>query len=432
MICIRIALSALLAASLTAQADIRNDADDAAGRIEGRVIEWRRDIHAHPELGNREHRTAALVARHLEKLGLEVKTGVAHTGVVGVLRGGKPGPTVALRADMDALPVTEEVDLPFASKVKTMWAGQETGVMHACGHDTHVAMLMGVAEILSGMRAQLKGNVKFIFQPAEEGPPPGEKGGAALMVEQGVMSNPNVDVVFGLHIGSMLGAGTLAYRPGPALAAADVLRITVKGRQTHGSAPWTGVDPIVVSAQIILGLQTIVSRQINITGEPAVLSIGSINGGNRFNIIPDQVEMTGTIRTFDEAMRDEIHERIRNTATNIAAAAGATAEVEIEKPYAVTINDPALTEQMLPTLQRVAGNGKVILFPKITGAEDFSFFAQKAPGLFVFLGGSPPGTDLRKVAYNHSPRFQIDESALKLGVRTMTQLTLDYMEMNAK
>jgi len=304
--------------------------------------------------------------------------------------------------------------------------------MHACGHDTHVAMLMGVAEILSGMRAQLKGNVKFIFQPAEEGPPPGETGGAALMVKQGVMSDPKVDAVFGLHIGSMLGAGTLAYRPGPALAAADVLRITVKGRQTHGSAPWTGVDPIVVSAQIILGLQTIVSRQINITGEPAVLSIGSINGGNRFNIIPDQVEMTGTIRTFDEAMRDEIHERIRITATNIAAAAGATAEVEIEKPYAVTINDPALTEQMLPTLQRVAGDDKVILFPKITGAEDFSFFAQKAPGLFVFLGGSPPGTDLRKVAYNHSPRFQIDESALKLGVRTMTQLTLDYMEMNAK
>lgn len=432
MNCIRIVLSALLAASLTAQADIRTDADQAAGRIEGRVIEWRRDIHAHPELGNREYRTAALVANHLESLGLEVTTGVAHTGVVGLLRGGKPGPTVALRADMDALPVTEEVDLPFASKVKTMWAGKETGVMHACGHDTHVAMLMGVAEILSGMRAQLKGNVKFFFQPAEEGPPPGETGGAALMIKQGVMSDPRVDAVFGLHIGSMLEAGTLAYRPGPALAAADVLRITVIGRQTHGSAPWTGVDPIVVSAQIILGLQTIISRQINITGEPAVLSIGSINGGNRFNIIPDQVEMMGTIRTFDEDMRDDIHERIRITATNIAAAAGATAEVEIEKPYAVTINDPALTEQMLPTLQRVAGDDKVILFPKITGAEDFSFFAQKAPGLFIFLGGSPPGTDLSKVAYNHSPRFQIDESALKLGVRTMTQLTLDYMEMNAK
>jgi amidohydrolase len=432
MNCIRIALSALLAASLTAQADIRTDADHAADLIEGRVIEWRRDIHAHPELGNREHRTAALVANHLEKLGMEVKTGVAHTGVVGLLRGGKPGPTVALRADMDALPMTEEVDLPFASKVKTTWAGKETGVMHACGHDTHVAMLMGVAEILAGMQSQLKGNVKFIFQPAEEGPPRGETGGAALMVKQGVMSNPKVDAVFGLHIGSTMYAGMLAYRPGPALAAADVLRITVKGRQTHGSAPWTGVDPIVVSAQIILGLQTIISRQIKVTDEPAVLSIGSINGGNRFNIIPDQVEMTGTIRTFNEAMRDDIHERIRITATNIAAASGATAEVEIEKPYAVTINDPALTEQMLPTLQRVAGNDKVLLVPKITGAEDFSFLAQKAPGLFIFLGGSAPGTDLSKVAYNHSPRFKIDESALKLGVRTMTQLTLDYMEMNEK
>jgi amidohydrolase len=432
MNCIRIALAATLAASLTAQADLGTDVDNAANRIEGRVIEWRRDIHANPELGNREHRTAALVARHLEKLGMEVKTGVAHTGVVGLLRGGKPGPTVALRADMDALPMTEEVDLPFASKVKTTWAGKETGVMHACGHDTHVAMLMGVAEILAGMQSQLKGNVKFIFQPAEEGPPRGETGGAALMVKQGVMSNPKVDAVFGLHIGSTMYAGMLAYRPGPALAAADVLRITVKGRQTHGSAPWTGVDPIVVSAQIILGLQTIISRQIKVTDEPAVLSIGSINGGNRFNIIPDQVEMTGTIRTFNEAMRDDIHERIRITATNIAAAAGATAEVEIEKPYAVTINDPALTEQMLPTLQRVAGNDKVLLVPKITGAEDFSFLAQKAPGLFIFLGGSAPGTDLSKVAYNHSPRFQIDESALKLGVRTMTQLTLDYMEMNEK
>jgi amidohydrolase len=432
MNCFRIALAVTLAGSLSAQADLRTDADRAAGEIEARVIEWRHDIHAHPELGNREYRTAALVARHLEKLGLEVKTGVAHTGVVGLLRGGKAGPTVALRADMDALPVTEEVDLPFASKVKTNWAGSETGVMHACGHDTHVAMLMGVAEILSGMRAQLRGNVKFIFQPAEEGPPPGEDGGAALMVKQGVMSDPNVNVVFGLHITSVLNTGMLAYRPGPALAAADVLRITVKGRQTHGSAPWTGVDPIVVSAQIVLGLQTIVSRQIKTIDEPAVLSIGSINGGNRFNIIPEQVEMTGTIRTFDEAMRDDIHERIRTTATSIAAASGATADVEIEKPYGVTINDPALTEQMLPTLQRVAGDKKVILIPKITGAEDFSFFAQKAPGLFVFLGGSPMGTDLSKVAYNHSPRFQVEDAALKLGVRTLTQLTLDYMEMNAR
>lgn len=304
--------------------------------------------------------------------------------------------------------------------------------MHACGHDTHVAMLMGVAEILAGMRNDLKGNVKFIFQPAEEGPPPGEEGGAALMVKQGVMNNPKVDAVFGLHIGSTLEVGTLGYRPGPAMAAADVLRIRINGRQTHGSAPWTGVDPIVVSAQVILGLQTIVSRQIKTTAEPAVLSIGSISGGNRFNIIPETVEMVGTIRTFDEAMRDDIHRRIRITATNIAAAAGASAEVEIDKPYAVMINDPELTQRMLPTLQRVAGADKVILRDKTTGYEDFAFFAQQAPGVFVFLGGSPPGTDLTTVAYNHSPRFQIDEAALKLGVRTLTQMTLDYMDMQSR
>lgn len=425
-------LATLIAVSLPAHADLRSDADVAAARIENKVIDWRRDIHANPELGNREFRTSALVAEHLRSLGMEVQTGVAHTGVVALLRGGKPGPTVALRADMDALPVTEEVDLPFASKVTTTWAGKETGVMHACGHDTHVAMLMGTAEILAGMRNALKGNVKFIFQPAEEGPPPGEEGGAALMIKQGVMSNPEVDAIFGLHIGSSTEVGTIGYRPGPTMAAADVLRIRIKGRQTHGSAPWTGVDPIVVSAQVILGLQTIVSRQIKTTAEPAVLSIGSINGGNRFNIIPETVEMVGTIRTFDEDMREDIHRRIRLTATSIAAAAGASAEVEIEKPYAVMVNDPELTQKMLPTLQRVAGPDNVVLRNKTTGYEDFAFFAQQVPGVFVFLGGSPPGTDLTKVAYNHSPRFQIDESALKLGVRTLTQMTLDYMDMHAR
>ncbi|UCH49969.1 MAG: amidohydrolase [Betaproteobacteria bacterium] len=432
MTALRFVLITVLTASLPVHADMRLEADTAAKRVEQKVIAWRRDIHANPELGNREFRTAALVAKHLQQLGLEVKTGVAHTGVVGLLRGGQSGPTVALRADMDALPVTEQTGLPFASKVTTTWAGQETGVMHACGHDTHVAMLMGVAEILASMRGDLKGNVKFIFQPAEEGPPPGEEGGAALMVKQGVMSNPKVDAVFGLHIGSSMHVGKLGYRPGPTMAAADVLRITVKGRQTHGSAPWTGVDPIVVSAQIVLGLQTIVSRQIKVTKEPAVLSIGSISGGNRFNIIPEQVVMIGTIRTFDEAMRDEIHQRIRTTATNIAAAAGARAEVEIDKPYTVLVNDPALTESMLPTLRRVAGGENLILRDKTTGYEDFAFLAQKAPGMFVFLGGSPPGTDLSTVAYNHSPRFQIDESALILGVRTLTHLTLDYMDMNAR
>ncbi len=424
----QLGIAVTLLTALPAGADIGADADAAAAAIEKRVIEWRRDIHANPELGNREFRTSAIVAEHLKKLGMEVRVGVARTGVVGVLRGGKPGPTVALRADMDALPVTEEVDLPFASKVKTTWAGKETGVMHACGHDTHVAMLMGVAEVLAGMRARLPGNVKFIFQPAEEGPPPGEEGGAALMVKEGALDNPRADVIFGQHIGSMHEAGTIAYRPGPAMAAADILYITVHGRQTHGSAPWTGVDPIVVAAQIVLGLQTVVSRQINVTHEPAVVSIGGIDGGNRFNIIPDKVELVGTIRTFDEAMREDIHRRVKLTAENIAAAAGATATVRIEKPYAVTINDPALTERMLPTLKRVAGEKNVILRSKTTGAEDFSFFAQKVPGLFVFLGGSPKGTDLGKVAYNHSPRFFIDESALLLGTRTLIHLTLDYMQ----
>lgn len=428
----RVLLLAFAVSALPVHADLRSDTESLARKIEPRVIEWRRNFHEHPELGNNEVRTAGIVAAHLKKLGMEVQTGVAHTGVVALLRGGKPGPVVALRADMDALPVTEQVDLPFASKVRTMWAGNETGVMHACGHDTHVAILMGVAEILAQVRKDLPGTVKFIFQPAEEGPPPGEEGGAAMMVKQGVMENPRPDAVFGLHIGSMHEAGTIAYRPGPALAAADVLRITVQGRQTHGSAPWTGVDPIVVASQIVLGLQTIVSRQINVTQEPAVVSIGGINGGNRFNIIPDKVEMVGTVRTFDEAMRDDIHRRIRKTVEHIAAASGASTIVEIEKPYAVTINDPALTERMLPTLKRVVGADNVILRGKTTGAEDFSFFAQKAPGFFFFLGGSPKGTDLSTVAYNHSPKFYIDESALLYGVRAMTQVTLDYMQMNAR
>jgi amidohydrolase len=421
-------LAATLAAAAPARADLAGELDTLAREIEPRVIEWRRDIHQHPELGNREFRTAGIVAQHLKSLGIEVRTAVAHTGVVGVLRGGKPGPVVALRADMDALPVTEEVDVPFASKVRTTWAGKDTGVMHACGHDTHVAMLMGVAQILARKRAELPGTVKFIFQPAEEGPPPGEEGGAALMIKQGVMENPKPEVVFGLHIGSMHEAGTIAYRPGPVMAAADILRITVQGRQTHGSAPWTGVDPIVVAAQIVLGLQTIVSRQINLTQEPAVVSIGGIDGGNRFNIMPDKVEMVGTIRTFDEAMREDIHRRVRQVAENIAQSAGARAIVEIDKPYAVTVNDPALTERMLPSLRRVVGDGNVRLRSKTTGAEDFSFYAQQVPGLFFFLGGSPKGTDLTKVAYNHSPRFTIDESALLVGVRALLRVTVDYMQ----
>ena len=404
------------------------DADQLAASVEQKVIAWRRDIHQNPELGNREVRTAKVIADHLRGLGLPVQTGVAHTGVVAVLRGGKPGPVVALRADMDALPVTEEVDVPFASKVRTQWAGKETGVMHACGHDTHVAILMGVAEVLTRMRSELPGTVKFIFQPAEEGPPPGEQGGAALMIAEGVMDDePKPEVAFGLHIGSMHEAGTIAYRPGAVMAAADVLRITVMGKQTHGSAPWAGVDPIVVASQIVLGLQTIVSRQVNIPKEPAVVTIGGIEGGNRFNIIPDKVEMVGTVRTFDELLRDDVHRRIRLTAENIAEASGARAEVVIDKPYGVTVNDPKLTARMLPTLERVAGAENIVLRDRVMGAEDFSFFAQRVPGLFIFLGGSPKGTDLTKVAYNHSPRFYVDESALLLGVRALTHLTLDYM-----
>lgn len=417
-----------LAALPAAAADLGTRLDSLADALEPKVIAWRRDIHQHPELGNREVRTAGLAAEHLKALGYEVLTGVARTGVVAVLRGGRPGPVVALRADMDALPVTEEVDLPFASKARTTFAGKETGVMHACGHDTHVAMLMGAAEALAAVRDELPGTVLLLFQPSEEGPPPGEKGGATLMIEEGALDNPKPAVIFGLHIGSMLNVGQIGYRPGAAMAAADVLRITVKGRQTHGAAPWAGVDPIVVSAQIVLGLQTIVSRQVNITREPVVVTIGGIDGGIRFNIIPDKVTMVGTIRSFDEAVREDVHRRIRLTAENIAEAAGAVAEVEIEKPYAVTVNDPILTAAMLPTLKRVAGAQNVQERERVMGAEDFSFYGQKVPGLFLFLGGTPVGQDAAKAPSNHSPKFSIDESALKLGVRTLLHMTVDYMQ----
>ena len=417
-----------LAALPARAADLGARLDALAEALEPKVIAWRRDIHQHPELGNREVRTAGLVAEHLKALGYEVRTGVARTGVVAVLRGGRPGPVVALRADMDALPVTEEVDLPFVSKVRTTFAGKETGVMHACGHDTHVAMLMGAAEAFAAVRDELPGTVLLLFQPSEEGPPPGEKGGASLMIEEGALDNPKPAVIFGLHVGSMLNAGQIGYRPGATMAAADVLRITVKGRQTHGAAPWAGVDPIVVSAQIVLGLQTIVSRQVNITREPVVVTIGGIDGGIRFNIIPDKVTMVGTIRSFDEAVREDVHRRIRLTAGNIAEAAGAVAEVEIEKPYAVTVNDPILTAAMLPTLRRVAGAQNVQERERVMGAEDFSFYGQKVPGLFLFLGGTPVGQDVAKAPSNHSPRFSIDESALKLGVRTLLHMTADYMQ----
>jgi amidohydrolase len=406
--------------------------DAAAAALEAKVIAWRRDFHQHPELSNREIRTAGAVAGHLRALGLAVQTGVAHTGVVGLLDSGKPGPVIALRADMDALPVAEQVDLPFASKERTTFNGQDVGVMHACGHDCHVAVLMGVAEILAGMKTQLRGRIKFIFQPAEEGPPPGEEGGAALMIKQGVLENPKPDVIFGLHVFAGVEAGTIAYRPGPAMASSDRIRITVIGRQTHGAFPWKGVDPIVISSQIVLGLQTIVSRQVDVTLEPAIVSIGAIKGGVRDNIIPEAVEMLGTVRTFNEDMRADIHNRIRNTVELIAQSAGASAKVHFDNAYPVTVNDVPLTERMVPTLERVAGKDKVFVGQKITGYEDFSYYQQKVPGFFYFIGITPrcidqSGVDLKHSAPNHSPRFFVDESALLLGVRSLAHLALDYM-----
>ncbi|HEV8381009.1 MAG TPA: amidohydrolase [Gemmatimonadales bacterium] len=400
--------------------------DRRAAQIAGKVLAWRRDIHQHPELSNRETRTAELVAQHLRSLGIEVHTGVAHTGVIGVLRGGRPGPVVALRADMDALPVTEEVDVPFASKVRTTYNGQEVGVMHACGHDTHVAMLMGVAEVLAGMRNELPGTVKFIFQPAEEGAPAGERGGAALMIEEGALDDPKPSAIFGLHV-FPYPAGEIRYRPGGIMAAADAFRIVVRGRQTHGALPWAGIDPVVVAAQIVLGLQTITSRQIDLTAAPAVVTVGTINGGVRFNIIPDSVVMLGTIRTFDNAMRSDIHQRVRRTAESIAQSAGATAQVTIDTTSAVTFNDSALTQTILPTLREVAGASHVALATPTTTAEDFSRYQQRIPGVFFFLGITPPGTDPAKVAPNHSPRFYVDEAALPVGVRALAHLAVDYL-----
>ena len=390
-----------------------------------KVVAWRRDIHQHPELGNRETRTAKIVADHLRALGIDVQTGVAHTGVVGVLRGGRPGPVVALRADMDGLPVTEQADVPFRSRVRTTYNGQEVGVMHACGHDNHVAILMGAAEVLAGMRGTLPGTVKFIFQPAEEGAPVGEEGGAELMIEQGVMSNPAPSAIFGLHVWPD-SVGRITYRPGGTMASSDGLSITVLGRQTHGAVPWGGLDPVVVSAQIINALQTIPSRQMDVTVAPQIVTIATIHGGVRNNIIPDSVVMTGTIRTLDAAQRADVHARVKRTVEKVAESFGASARVTIDLGYPVTVNDPTLTERMAPTL-RAASNGHAAVGPPTLGAEDFSYFQQKVPGLYFFLGVVPRGQDPAKAAKNHSPYFFADEGALPVGVRAMTQLTLDYL-----
>lgn len=395
--------------------------------LESKVISWRHDFHEFPELSNREFETGKKIAAHLKSLGLEVREKVAHTGVVGILRTGKPGPVIALRADIDALPVTERTDVPFKSKAKGEYNGQEVGVMHACGHDTHTAILMGVAEILTGMKSKLRGTIVFIFQPAEEGAPEGEEGGASLMVKEGVLDDPKVDAIFGLHINAQTEVGTIKYKAGGIMAAADILKIKVEGKQTHGSTPWTGVDPIVASSQIINGLQAVISRQSPLTEEAAVVTIGAINGGVRNNIIPEQVDMIGTIRTLDKDMQADIHRRVKNTAEMIAASSGAKATVEIQKMTPVTYNDPALTERMLPTLRRVAGADHVKLMKAITGAEDFAYYQEKVPGMFFFIGGMPKGQDPAKTAPHHTPDFYVDDSGMLLGVKIMSILALDYL-----
>lgn len=430
-----IALIATLTASspLAAQPNASADAalaaeiDRRTAAVLPKVVAWRRDIHEHPELSNRETRTAALVAKHLQSLGLDVQTKVAHTGVVGILRGGRPGPVVALRADMDALPVTEEVDVPFRSRARTTYNGQEVGVMHACGHDAHVAMLMGAAEVLAGMRERIPGTIRFIFQPAEEGAPAGERGGAGMMIEQGALGSPAAGAIFGLHVFSRVPAGHLTYRPEGLMASSDGLRIVVHGRQTHGALPWQGTDPIVVASQIVTALQTITARQTDVTLAPAIVTIGIIRGGTRFNIIPDSVVMEGTIRAFDTAMQKDIHARVTRTAEKIAESAGARAVVTVDIGNPVTWNDPALTARMLPTLRRVAGDGRVSVARQTTTAEDFALYQQKIPGLFVFLGATPAGTDLASAAPNHSPHFFFDESALPTGVRTLANLAVDWL-----
>jgi amidohydrolase len=404
------------------------DPDALAAAVADPVLAWRRDIHQNPELGNREFRTSGLVADHLRQLGMEVRTGIAHTGVVGILKGGKPGPRIALRADMDALPVTENNDLPFASKVTTEYRGQTTGVMHACGHDTHTAILMGVAQALASVRDELPGEVMFIFQPAEEGPPEGEDGGASLMVAEGLFEGFQPEAVFGLHVIAGIPSDVIATRPGPFMAASDFFSIKVIGRQTHGSRPWGGVDPVVAAADIITSAQTVVSREADLTRAPVVVTFGAINGGIRHNIIPDSVELIGTIRTFEPDMREKAFAGLTRIAEHVAAAHGATVESRIPafEGTPVTRNDPALTERMRASLSRAAG-GKLIEIDPITGAEDFSVYGMHAPALFFFVGATPPDQDMSAVASNHSPDFFVDEAALPLGTRAMLQLALDYL-----
>ncbi len=400
----------------------------AAEAVEQKVIEWRRDIHQNPELSNREFNTAKKIAKHLKGLGLEVQENVAKTGIVAVLKGKKAGKTVALRADIDALPVTERADVPFKSTVKTEFLNEKVGVSHACGHDTHTAILMGVAEVLSKHKEKIRGTVKFIFQPAEEGPPPGEEGGAKLMIKEGALKNPDVDAIFGLHINSGTPIGKIRYKPGGTMAAVERFVINVKGKQTHGSAPWSGVDPVLISAKIIDGLQTIISRESQLTKEAAVITVGKITSGVRFNIIPESAEMIGTVRTLDPGMKALILRRMREMVPAIAKAYGGTATIEIQNNTAITYNDPALVAKMLPTLQGIAGKDNVLLAKATTGGEDFSYFQEEVPGFYFFLGGKSPDTKVAPA--HHTPDFYIDERGLLLGVKTMSQLAIDYL--NAK
>lgn len=410
------------------------DVDRLADSVEADVIAWRHHLHQYPELSNREFKTAEYVAKFLRSLGLEVTTGVAKTGVVAVLDSGKPGPVVALRADMDGLPVPEQNDLAWRSTQRGEFKGQDVPVMHACGHDTHMAMLMGTASVLTAMKDQLKGKVKFIFQPAEEGAPPGEKGGAEVMVQEGVLTNPDVDVIFGLHISANADVGTVSYNPGGTMAAVDPFKIVIHGKQAHGAYPWKSVDPITTAAQMIMSLQTIVSRELKLIDDAAVVTIGSIHGGNRSNIIPNEVEMVGTIRTLNHAAREHVYEAMARKVKGIADSMGATAELTLplDYNYPITFNDPALTAKMLPTVERTAGKENTILAKPVTGAEDFSFYQEQVPGLFMWLGGKPLDVPVADSPAHHTPEFYVDDSGMKLGVRVMANLTLDYMAQHGE
>jgi amidohydrolase len=411
--------------------DMSHDIDAATAKITTKLVEWRRHLHQYPELGNQESKTAKFIEAHLRKLGLEVRTGIAKTGVVGILKGAQPGPVIGLRADMDGLPVTERGSLPFASKETAEFGGQKVGVMHACGHDAHVAMLMGAAEVLSGMRDKIKGTVVFIFQPAEEGPPPGEEGGAPLMVKEGVMDNPKIDAIFGVHINSATEVGQIRYKSGAAMASSDWLSIKVKGKQTHGGYPWLGVDPIAVANQIYTGLQIIVSRRSELIKSPVVITIAKIHGGIRQNIIAEDLQMDGTIRTLDAEVQKDVHQKIRETAEKIAESMGATAEVTIETKALVTYNTPDLVRKMLPSLEKAAGTGNVHEMEWVTGAEDFSYFGQKAPSFYFLVGGMKKGQDPITAAPHHTPDFVIDDSRLDVGVKAFANIVFDYPERAA-